>query len=74
MTKNIDKEKCVCLSQLRIQTEKFYLRIQLLLKDKMRLMMKNYFGGSLKDQIFNVERVQTLINEHSTMQPNWPFK
>ena len=33
----------------------------------MRLMMKNYFGGSLKDQIFNVERVQTHNHHKRTL-------
>ena len=42
MTKKVDQQKKFSLSQLRIQTGKFYLRIQLLLKDKMVLRMKNF--------------------------------
>ena len=42
MTKNVDQQKNFSQSQLRIQTGKFYLRTQLLLKDKMVLRMKNF--------------------------------
>ena len=35
MTKKIYKQECFALSQLKIQTGKFLLRIWLLLKDKM---------------------------------------
>ena len=41
MTKKVDQQKKFSQSQLRIQTGKFYPRIQLLLKDKMVLRMKN---------------------------------
>ena len=61
MTKKVDQQKKFSLSQLRIQIGKFYLRIQLLLKDKMVLRMKNFnifgvhwkirlLGGVLKNQ------------------------
>ena len=54
MTKKVYKQKYFSLSQLTIQTRKFYLRIQLLLKDKMVLRMKNcdILGESLKNLTF----------------------
>ena len=42
MTKKVYKQKNVFLPWLRIQAGKFYLRTQLLLKDKMVLRMKNF--------------------------------
>ena len=42
MTKKFYKQKYFSLSKIKIQTGKFYLRIQLLLKDKMVLKMKNF--------------------------------
>ena len=41
MTKKVYKQKYFSLSQLRIQTGKFYRRIQFPLKNKMILRMKN---------------------------------
>ena len=42
MTKKVYKQKYFSVSQLRIKTGTFYLRIYLLLKDKMVLSMKNF--------------------------------
>ena len=42
MAKKVYEQKYFFLSQLRVQTGKFQLRVWLLLKDKMVLRMKNF--------------------------------